>query len=196
MKIFIRGAAAALALSLVGVTGAEAQLTAADNQHPGSLSDYYAGSLHAGTGSEFEGEANDCHEGDTPSQASECAGAFSGNDKGEAPPPQSEVESYIATTWGGTGSFLGDVTDSWMSLSGTFVLSLKSAGYFSLYYFADVGLLSDLGTGGVTDQELSHVGLYEVGDVSVPEPTTLFLLGTGLLGMSFLAWRRREEILA
>jgi len=32
-----------------------------------------------------------------------------------------------------------------------------------------------------------------LGDVVIPEPSTLFLLATGVLGLAFVAWRRRRK---
>lgn len=179
MKIFIRSAVAAIALGLVGVTVAEAQLVST----PPPCTDWTNG-------------------------YTDCAGAFAGNNKNQEADVFAEI---IGQGWlTGPISVLGGVDVDGNSTSGTinfgstytdFVLALKAGDSFSLYYYAGSYMSIDYNTVGSGTNEdvtnaLSHWTLYGGEGTSVPEPTTLFLLGTGLLGMSMLGWRRREEIIA
>lgn len=176
MKIFIRSAAAALALSLVGVSGAEAQIVApcANSE----VSFFLSGG--------FVGNADDC------------AGWYLGNDSNQ----QSLVETEMSD-WGFT-----DVTEvmkvegsQWSTSEGpfsfggvytNFAVAVKAGNQFSLFHFASAADafsfdLSEVSNGG------SHWALYNGEQTTVPEPGTMLLLGTGLLGMAF-ARRREDEI--
>lgn len=179
MKIFIRSAAATLVLGLVGVTAGEAQLTLT----PPPCSDWTNG-------------------------YTDCAGAFEGNNKNQEADVFAEIidQGWLA----GPISVLDGAETDGNNTSGTinfgsmytnFVLALKAGDSFSLYYYAGSYMSIDYNTVGSGTNEdvtnaLSHWTVYGGEGTSVPEPTTLFLLGTGLLGMSMLGWRRREEILA
>lgn len=139
-----------------------------------------------------------------------CRGAFAGNDTGTEANRQS-VYTYIESTWGltnvgqaeGVGSFAGTLgTIQFASPHQNFVLALKQSNAFSLYYFdASKGEISQVSyfTDGVQEketlgnQDLSHWTVYKGDGVSVPEPGTMLLLSTGLLGMAAVR-RRREDV--
>lgn len=152
-----------------------------------------------------------------PVASDPCWGAFSGNDH------PADVTAYLGSL-GVTASFVGK-TDSGASggpfedytggstgrltfkvpVSGVFILSLKASTKFSLYQFDTMGdawTWLDYGTDGVSlnprgiPQALSHASLFSVATVVTPEPGTFFLLGMGLFGMAFVAWRRRDDVLA
>lgn len=202
MKIFIRGAAAALALSLVGVMGAEAQLLSGPLYGDGSLG--WTDNFYSGTA---------CTSSDVPA-ASVCDGWFEGNNSGESPPPEQQVIDHVNWHWSGT---LGTVTSSdliesgdlnagntgtinFASIMGPFAIALKAGNYFNLALIDSAEEFNSLAYSTVSapgSPGLSHWTIYLGEETTiVPEPTTLFLLGTGLLGMGFVVWRRREEVLA
>ncbi len=146
-----------------------------------------------------------------------CGGAFGGNDSNQ------DVEGWILTTWGLNVAQLGKTDGSGAALgpfvaygagassgnllfnspvSGVFVLSLKASNRFSLYQF-DTGTdswtslsFNTIGTStnpGGTAQGLSHATFYAGSTVVVPEPASAFLLLFGIMGVGFVARRRRDH---
>jgi PEP-CTERM motif len=105
---------------------------------------------------------------------------------------------FVSNATGSSGNldFVGTVT-------GPFILGLKSGTSVSFYYFAsgsygdiDFNTMGTAVNGNGVAQGLSHAGLY-LGDgatiTSVPEPTTYALMATGLLGIFGFARRRRNN---
>jgi hypothetical protein len=100
-----------------------------------------------------------------------------------------------------TGSSAGTLTFK-TPFTGQFILILKAANAFSMYLFPAVTGLTqiDYVTDGVslnqgqgTPNGLSHATLLTKGTSVVPEPSTIILLGTGLLGLGLVGYRRRDQ---
>ena len=186
MKSF-RVGAAAVALMLALGSPAEAQLTPASG-------------------------GPDCLVANIVPGFSACRGSFEGNNLGNGDPGATNTINFINSLWGPGFAEVGGDETGWESSTGSiswggslteFVIALKAGPYFSLYYFdgsegALSGLNYDTSGTGLNPQGkalgLSHYTLYAGDPVTVPEPGTMLLLGTGLLGM--VAVRRRREDLA
>ncbi|MDA0329842.1 MAG: PEP-CTERM sorting domain-containing protein [Gemmatimonadetes bacterium] len=176
MKVLLKGAAAAMAVTLLVATSGQAQLTS--GQPP--VCTAWLSALYT-----------------------DCSGAWAGNDANQFNAVRDEI---LAQNWlGDPIALLGGAeldneattgTIQFGSLYTNFVLALKAGDSFSLYYFE--GSLSSLdystigsGVNGTSVNGLSHWNIYGGRTVTVPEPGTLLLVASGLLGMALL--RRREE---
>jgi hypothetical protein len=159
----------------------------------------------------------DCHNGNavTLMGAIACAGSFNGNNMNQQADVTAAMKSAFSS-YTGSGSWWNYVGDPGFTgstnggihftspVTGYFTIVLKSSNQFSMYLFnggtSGIGSISftDIGTSlnkqGVV-QGLSHASLYSLNSAppttSTPEPSTVVLMGSGLLGL--VAFRRRRR---
>jgi hypothetical protein len=153
--------------------------------------------------------------GITPFQA--CWGAYPGNDPSYVPDIVALLNGYTGGPWTWVGKTNVGETSTWASsvpgvvvgtitfaspITTPFAMTFKAGDQFSIYYYANAGgsmSSVDFNTYGVNVlnpgsnvNALSHTSLY-VGTNVVPEPATVLLLATGLLGLGFVEARRRKR---
>ncbi|NNM05053.1 MAG: PEP-CTERM sorting domain-containing protein [Gemmatimonadetes bacterium] len=146
-----------------------------------------------------------------------CWGSYAGNNTQHLSAILGELNTFDPGTWtaletvnvGGTGAYFSQVpgavqgTLMFSPMVGPFAIALKGSQRFSFFYYANTGggAVSSVpfNMAGVSIPNpagnlnaLSHATLYSAGSV-VPEPSTVILLGTGLLGLFGVEYRRRKK---
>jgi hypothetical protein len=124
---------------------------------------------------------------------------------GDSPGSPVSVTVSIPASWSGYG-FLLKGADNTNFYSTSSVTGATSDGNFA--FFAPTGTFTSLGNGqysgnvwyvAVEDLRLSSSDkdyndmVFRVTNVSTPVPPSALLLGTGLLGLAAVGWRRREK---
>lgn len=112
---------------------------------------------------------------------------------------------YDPSTWsGGVGDFKAPITASWnyaivkVGAPGGPGQDLDPSTSFSHYAFYDSDFDDQLSlpSGLSFDNGVSHISFFSGGDTPpspVPEPATMILFGTGLIGLVGLRMRRRKK---
>jgi hypothetical protein len=145
--------------------------------------------------------------------AAECLGAYEGNNDGSPTHEAAVLQMLADAGWGdltdlGTTQMDGDDAEGYLtfspSLTGDYVIALKSNDFVSFYRFLGLSDQAQVWytTQGVSlnqrerAQGLSHYTLYGAPTVTVPEPESAALLLTGLFALGFVAARRRRDQVA
>ncbi|MDH4028173.1 MAG: PEP-CTERM sorting domain-containing protein [Nitrospirota bacterium] len=92
----------------------------------------------------------------------------------------------------GTWSFSGSVWDIYEDV----MILVKGGNNEKIYfsgYLLDNSTKPTSGTWDVGNKELSHLTLYARGNTPVPEPGTIMLLGSGLVGVAALGRKRFKK---
>lgn len=111
---------------------------------------------------------------------------------------------FILTETGTSTTSYDNKSGTWTSitdpLSEISFYAVKAGNYYAMYIVDpaettgswstfDIWITGLLGTGGLNGLEISHFTGYNA-SVSVPEPSTLLLLGSGLIGLGVLGRKR------